>query len=73
MVNYQALKSCQEKDGEVKIKTDNGHQIELYKHNARSDDATKQIIVDAYSETYWIYSEKVSNYWIHREGFQSKE
>ena len=73
MVNYQALKSCLEKNGEVMIKTDNGQQIELHKHNVKFDDSTKEIIVDSSSETYWIDSDKVSYYWIHREGFESKE
>jgi len=73
MVNYQALKSCLEKNGEVMIKTDNGEKIELHKHNVKFDDSTKEIIVDASSETYWIDSDKVSYYWIHREGFEPKE
>ena len=50
MVNYQALKSCLEKNGETMIRTDTGEKIELHKHNAKFDDSTKEIIVDASSE-----------------------
>jgi len=73
MVNYQALKSCLEKNGETMIRTDTGEKIELHKHNVKFDDSTKEIIVDAGTETYWIDSDKVAYYWIHREGFEGKE
>ena len=73
MVNYNALKACVEKNGEVMIRTDTGEKIELHKHNAKFDDSTKEIVVDAGGETYWIDSEKVSYYWIHREGFEKEK
>jgi len=47
MANYQAIKSCLEKNGEVMIRTDTGEKIELHKHNVKFDDPTKEIIVDA--------------------------
>ena len=50
MANYQAIKSCLEKNGKVMIRTDTGEKIELHKHNVKFDDPTKEIIVDASTE-----------------------
>jgi len=72
MANYQALKSSLEKNGEVMIRLDTGEKIELHKHNVKFDDSTKEIIVDAATETYWIDSDKVAYYWTHKEGFEGK-
>jgi hypothetical protein len=52
---------------------DTGEKIELHKHNVKFDDSTKEIIVDAGTETYWIDSDKVAYYWIHKEGFEGKQ
>jgi len=47
-----------------------GEKIELHIHNVKFDDTTKEVIVDAASETYFIGVDRVSYYWIHREGFE---
>ena len=72
MANFESLKSSVEQNGEVMVKLDTGEKIELHKHNVKFDDSTKEIIVDAATETYWIPAERVAYYWIHREGI-SKE
>ena len=54
------------------VRLDNNERIELHKHNVRFDDKSKEIIIDAGTETFWIAADKVSYYWIHKEGF-SKE
>jgi hypothetical protein len=54
------------------IRLDNNESIELHKHNVTFDDNSKEIIIDAGTETFWIGADKVSYYWIHKEGF-SKE
>ncbi len=69
MANYDALKASVEKNGEVMVRLDNGEKIELHRHNVQFDDSTKEIIVDAGTETYWIGPDKISYYWIHKEGF----
>jgi hypothetical protein len=53
MANYEALKASVAKNGEV---------------NVRFEDSTKEIVVDAATETYWIGADRVCYYWIHREG-----
>ncbi|HET8794056.1 MAG TPA: hypothetical protein VFM31_09695, partial [Nitrososphaeraceae archaeon] len=63
---------CLYESGEVMIILDNNESIELHKHNVKFDDASQEIIIDARTETYWIGADKVSYYWIHKEGF-SKE
>jgi hypothetical protein len=70
MADYEALKSSLDKYGEVMIRIDTGEKLELHKHNVRFDDNTKEIIVDASTETYWISADKVSYYWIHKEGIE---
>ena len=69
MANYEALKASVAKNGEVMIRLDTGEKIELHIHNVRFEDSTKEIVVDAATETYWIGADRVSYYWIHREGF----
>jgi hypothetical protein len=54
------------------IRLDNGEKIELHTHNVNYNDSTQEIVVDASSETYWIDANKISYYWIHREGFETK-
>ena len=70
MANYEALKASVAKNGEVMIRLDTGEKIELHIHNVKFDDATKEVIVDAATETYFIGVDRVSYYWIHREGFE---
>lgn len=72
MANYQALKNSLAKNGEVMIKLDTGDKIELHTHNVRFEDSTEEIIIDAGDETYWIGADRVSYYWIHREGFEKE-
>lgn len=70
MANYEALKSALDKYGEVMICIDTGEKLELHKHNVKFNDSTKEIIVDGGSETYWVEADKVSYYWIHKEGIK---
>ena len=70
MASYEALKASVEKNGEVMVRLDTGEKIELHKHNVKFENATKEIVVDAASETYWIGADRISYYWIHREGFE---
>jgi hypothetical protein len=72
MANYEALKSSVEKNGEVMIRLDTGEKIELHKHNVKFENATKEIVVDAATETYWIGADRVSYYWIHKEGMEKE-
>lgn len=72
MASYEALKASVEKNGEVMIRLDTGDKIELHKHNVTFDDSTKEIIVDAARETFWIGADRVSYYWIHKEGFEKE-
>lgn len=69
MASYEALKASLEKNGEVMIRLDTGDKIELHKHNVTFDDSAKEIVVDSGTETFWIGADKVSYYWIHKEGF----
>jgi len=69
MVNYEALKASVAKNGEVMVRLDTGEKIELHIHNVKFEDTTKEIVVDAGTETYWIGADRVSYYWIHKEGF----
>ena len=73
MANYEALKASLDKNGEVMIRIDTGEQIELHKHNVSFNDSTKEIVVDAGTETYWISADRVSYYWIHKEGFETEK
>ncbi|HEY7227090.1 MAG TPA: hypothetical protein VH481_03095 [Nitrososphaeraceae archaeon] len=68
MANYDALKASVAKNGEVMIRLDTGEKIELHIHNVKFDDTTKEVVVDAASETYFIGVDRVSYYWIHKEG-----
>ena len=70
MANFESLKSAVDTNGEVMIRIDTGEKIELHKHNVKFQDATKEIIVDSGTETYWIGAYRVSYYWIHKEGFE---
>ena len=73
MANFNALKQSVEKNGEVMIRLDTGEKVELHKHNVTFNDSTQEIVVDAATQTYWIGAEKVTYYWIHREGIEAKE
>jgi hypothetical protein len=68
MANYESLRSSVENNGEVMVRLSSGEELELHKHNVRFDDGTKEIIVDAGTETYWINAENIAYYWIHKEG-----
>jgi len=70
MANYDALKSSVDRNGEVMIQIDTGEEIELHKHNVRFEDGTKEIVVDAGTKTYWIGADRISYYWIHKEGIE---
>lgn len=70
MANYEALKASLAKSGEVMIRIDTGEELELHIHNVKFDDATKEIVVDAAKETYWIGADSVSYYWIHKESIE---
>ena len=72
MANYEGLKSSVEKNGEVMIRLDTGEKIELHKHNVKFENATKEIVVDAATETYWIGADRISYYWIHKEGMEKE-
>ena len=72
MANYEALKSSVEKNGEVMIRLDTGEKIELHKHNVKFENDTKEIVVDAATETYWIGADRISYYWIHKEGMEKE-
>jgi hypothetical protein len=72
MANFESLKESVDKNGEVMIRIDSGEKIELHKHNVKFDDATKEIIVDSGTETYWIGADRVSYYWIHKERIEKE-
>jgi hypothetical protein len=72
MASYDAVKASVAKNGEVMIRLDTGEKIELHIHNVKFEDATKEIMVDAGTETYWIGADTVSYYWIHKEGFEKE-
>ncbi len=72
MADYDAIKSSLDKNGELMIRLDTGEKIELHKHNVTFNDSTKEIVVDAASEYYWIPAEKVAYYWLHKEGFEKE-
>ena len=71
MSNYDKIKECLEKNGEVMIKLDAGDKIELHKHNVTFDDSSQEIIVDAGTQTIWIDGSKIAYYWIHQQGFET--
>jgi hypothetical protein len=54
------------------IRLDTGEKIELHKHNVKFENATKEIVVDAATETYWIGADRISYYWIHKEGMEKE-
>lgn len=70
MANYEALKASVDKNGEVMVRLDTGEKIELHKHNVKFENATKEIVVDAGTETFWIDVDRISYYWIHKEGIE---
>ena len=72
MVDYNSLKKALEDYGEIMIKTDSGSIFELHKHNVTFDDSTKTIIVDAANEIFWIDSDKIEYYWIHKKAIEQK-
>jgi hypothetical protein len=72
MANYKALKASVAKNGEVMIRLDTGEKIELHIHNVKFEDNTEEVVVDAGTETYWIGADRVSYYWVHKEGFEKE-
>ena len=72
MANYEALRESLNKNGEVMIRLDTGESIELHIHNAKFVDSTKEIMVDSGTQMTWIGADRVSYYWIHKEGFEKE-
>lgn len=70
MTIYENIKKCLEESGEAMVRLDNNESIELHKHNVKFQDSTQEIVVDAGTETYWISADKISYYWIHKEGME---
>jgi hypothetical protein len=68
MANYEALSDSVNKNGEVMIRLDTGESIELHIHNGY----TKEIVVDSGTQISWIGADRVSYYWIHKEGFEKE-
>lgn len=71
MANYDALKLSVEKNGEVMVRIETGEEIELHKHNVKFDDASNEIVIDAGTKTYWIGPDRISYYWIHKQGIEN--
>jgi hypothetical protein len=59
MASYEALKASLNKNGEVMIRLDTGDKIELHTHDVKFEDSTREIVVDAGTETYWIGADRV--------------
>ena len=72
MANYKTLKASVAKNGEVMVRLDTGEKIELHIHNVKFEDSTEEIVVDAGTETYWIGADRVSYYWVHKEGIEKE-
>lgn len=72
MANYEALRESVNKNGEVMIRLDTGESIELHIHNVKFVDSTKEIVVDSGTQISWIGTDRVSYYWIHKEGFEKE-
>jgi hypothetical protein len=70
MANYDSIKNSVETNGEVMIRLGSGEELELHKHNLRFDDNTKEIIVDAGTEIYWVTADNIVYHWIHKEGIK---
>jgi len=70
MANYDSIKNSVESNGEVMIRLGSGEELELHKHNVRFDDNTKEIIVDAGTEIYWVTADNIVYHWIHKEGIK---
>jgi hypothetical protein len=72
IANYEALRDSVNKNGEVMIRLDTGESIELHIHNVKFVDSTKEIVVDSGTQISWIGADRVSYYWIHKEGFEKE-
>jgi len=72
MANYKSLKASVDKNGEVMIRLDTGESIELHKHNVSFNDDTQDIVVDSGTQTSWIGADRITYYWIHKEGFEKE-
>jgi hypothetical protein len=72
IANYEALRESLNKNGEVMIRLDTGESIELHIHNVKFVDRTKEIMVDSGTQITWIGADRVSYYWIHKEGFEKE-
>jgi hypothetical protein len=53
------------------LRLDTGERIEWHKHNVKFEDSTKEIVIDSGTETFWIGADRVSYYWIHKEGVEN--
>ncbi len=72
MANYETIKTSIDTNGEVMIRLSSGEEIELHKHNVQFDDNTKEIIVDAAAERFWITADNVTYHWIHKKGIKKE-
>jgi hypothetical protein len=70
LANYESLKASLANYGEIMLQLDTGEKIELNKHNVKFKDATKEIVIDSGTETFWIGADRVSSYRIHKEGVE---
>jgi hypothetical protein len=66
MANYQALRDSLDKNGELQIRLDTGEKMELHKHNTTFEDGTEELVIDSGTETFWIGTDRISYYWIHK-------
>ena len=71
MANYESIKAGLDNYGEIMLRLDTGERIEWHKHNVKFEDSTKEIVIDSGTETFWIGADRVSYYWIHKEGVEN--
>ena len=72
MANYEALRDSVNKNGEVMIRLDTGESIELHIHNVKFVDSIKGNSGRFWYQISWIGADRVSYYWIHKEGFEKE-
>lgn len=61
------IKKTLKESGEVMIKTSDGQTFELHLHNTDFDDKNGLIVIDTGTERYWISSQAVVYFWIHKK------
>jgi len=62
MASYETLKATLDKNGEVMTRIDTGEKIELHTHIIKFENSTREIIVNAGTDTYGIGADRVSYY-----------